>query len=922
MRNYIILNGSSSLQINGLLIQSLAPISKPLIRTQVEEIDGRDGDIITPLGFSAYDKEITVGLYGDFDINEIIAFFNSEGVVTFSNEPDKYYNYQIIDQIDFERLVRYRTATVTMHCQPFKYSTTEETETLGDNGTVSGEGSAIVLEDTGEAPFSKLDLKGNATQTTYSGKNLLPMINTTRTINGVTFTPRADGSIALSGTASAQTNYPINVDSASVTRNIHLSAGTYTVSWGSNPASSGMFVQAYYTVDGGSGLYSTGTFTVSGTQATLGAYIRVNNGINTNGTVIYPMLESGSTATAYEPYVGGTASPNPDYPQAVNTVTGEQTVKIADGDQKNIADPQTFIDWANRTYGLCVLYGWGSDANRPAHTSYDGRNNVVRFAADTLYSKRDLMSNPTYLESLVIFSGIFKENTQYTISFDFAKTNTSTASNLRMNYTDGTFNALNVSAIDGWTHLSVYSPAGKTIKNISMTYSSGTTYLDLDTLQIEEGTQASSYEPFISQTLPVNLGKNLLPITATSTTINGTTFTVNSDGSITVSGTPSAQANLAISNLVITPNDNLTISTDNIVTGASVVVKKTTNGTVTYPSVLYAPARKEFTLDSGSTYEQFMLRIATTFTGTATFKFQLEKGSTVTSYAPYFTPYELCKIGNYQDRIYKTDGKWYIEKQVGKLTLTGSSQLNYQNEVFVYNNWASDSLPLPMQETAYGSSANILVISDHYTGQKTDFRGSITTNSIAKVTGANSQIAWNDTRYTTVADMTSWLASNPTTVYYALATPVDEEITNETLIGQLEAIDTQAHAYKGRTHVTALAATGNAPHIIAAEVQTSSDGTVTNSGNYFSKPKLTIYGSGNIGVYLNGYQVFEIALGDEDHITIDTAAMEAYKDTLDNLKNRLVTGDYNNFALKVGENEITFSGIVSKCIVENYSRWL
>lgn len=127
MRNYITLNGKNSNEINGLLIQELPPISKPQIRTEVEEIDGRDGDIVTKLGFAAYDKEFTVGLYKDFDINEIIAYFNSEGTVIFSNESDKYYNYQIIDQIDFERLVRYRTATVRMHCQPFKYSTEERT---------------------------------------------------------------------------------------------------------------------------------------------------------------------------------------------------------------------------------------------------------------------------------------------------------------------------------------------------------------------------------------------------------------------------------------------------------------------------------------------------------------------------------------------------------------------------------------------------------------------------------------------------------------------------------------------------------------------------------------------------------------------------------------------------------------------------
>lgn len=131
--NYCILNEKKSTLIKGLLIQSLPPISKPLVRTQIEEIDGRDGDIVTKLGYSAYDKEMSIGLFGDYDIDEVIEFFDSEGEVIFSNEPDKYYKYQILDQIDFERLIRFKTATVTFHCQPFKFSAVDDDFTISKN---------------------------------------------------------------------------------------------------------------------------------------------------------------------------------------------------------------------------------------------------------------------------------------------------------------------------------------------------------------------------------------------------------------------------------------------------------------------------------------------------------------------------------------------------------------------------------------------------------------------------------------------------------------------------------------------------------------------------------------------------------------------------------------------------------------------
>lgn len=163
MINYIELNGEKSTSVKGLIIQSLPPISKPKMRTSIETIDGRDGDIVTKLGYSAYDKEVSIGLHGDFDIDDAIAFFDSEGEVVFGNEPDKYYRYQILDQIDFERLVRFRTAKVKMHVQPFKYDAVDRTFDIVNQFLHAKDSTASKFGITVTSSDGSIRVAGNAT---------------------------------------------------------------------------------------------------------------------------------------------------------------------------------------------------------------------------------------------------------------------------------------------------------------------------------------------------------------------------------------------------------------------------------------------------------------------------------------------------------------------------------------------------------------------------------------------------------------------------------------------------------------------------------------------------------------------------------------------------------------------------------------
>ena len=40
------------------------------------------------------------------------------------------------------------------------------------------------------------------------------------------------------------------------------------------------------------------------------------------------------------------------------------------------------------------------------------------------------------------------------------------------------------------------------------------------------------------------------------------------------------------------------------------------------------------------------------------------------------------------------------------------------------------------------------------------------------------------------------------------------------------------------------------------------------------------------------------------------------------LKNRMVTGDYDDFVLQSGNNTISFTGSVTQILINNYSRWV
>jgi hypothetical protein len=95
-----------------------------------------------------------------------------------------------------------------------------------------------------------------------------------------------------------------------------------------------------------------------------------------------------------------------------------------------------------------------------------------------------------------ILNGAFKENTQYTISFNGYRTaiESGNAGGFNIYYTDGVYDAIRVSTTNP-SFKSLTSRANKTISYIDATWgSTNETYIK--DLQLEEGTQATTYEEY------------------------------------------------------------------------------------------------------------------------------------------------------------------------------------------------------------------------------------------------------------------------------------------------------------------------------------------------------------------------------------------------------------------------------------------
>lgn len=348
-------------------------------------------------------------------------------------------------------------------------------------------------------------------------------------------------------------------------------------------------------------------------------------------------------------------------------------------------------------------------------------------------------------------------------------------------------------------------------------------------------------------------GKNVLDIFAsdktpgTTTSNNGVDYTLNSDGTITVYGTATARSDYTV-----------LLSTGHRVDGTNrKLVGEIVSGTFSasvgfliydgsYDKNTYVSCTEvgvplaTSTLETGVEYVRVRVRIGSGQSANCVVRMMIIDSSiSDLSYEPYvggipapnpdypqtinvatgtqtvtitdgdlqsqtynirLGSTELCKIGTYQDYIYKNNNNWYLHKAVDKITFDGSENWQVVAGAAITSYGLDDAL-----SGDYHSDAAATYLSNNFKTISTNDR--YVDNTL--FTNAFHMVVCTVTSITSLANFKSWLGSHNLVVYFALATPTDTQITDTDLISDLNALN-QAPLYEGDTNITV---TGVSPNL-------------------------------------------------------------------------------------------------------------
>ena len=329
-----------------------------------------------------------------------------------------------------------------------------------------------------------------------------------------------------------------------------------------------------------------------------------------------------------------------------------------------------------------------------------------------------------------------------------------------------------------------YNPAGNdyTIKpmvftpTVSGTYSvrvwghtlsANTTYSQF---QVEKGSQATAYEPY-SNICPISgfsalnvtrTGKNLFR-KGTTTSSNGVTFTVNNDGSVSLSGTATNTAFfIAFADMQI-PNGTYTLSG-----GYSALIAIYIRGSSSGVNILGSTGSPNSGVINMGVITGLIRIQSGTNTDGITLKPQLELGNQASDYTPYNGQTATVNFGQtvYGGVADVTNGK--VNVTHGYIDLS-SLNWNYNSS---YNFFAAG-----LVDIISGTGINqICTQYESITGVGNADMANVQNNTINHV---NTTVKIKDTRYTNASDFRS--AMSGVMLCYELATPTEITTTPENL---------------------------------------------------------------------------------------------------------------------------------------------
>lgn len=321
---------------------------------------------------------------------------------------------------------------------------------------------------------------------------------------------------------------------------------------------------------------------------------------------------------------------------------------------------------------------------------------------------------------------------------------------------------------------------------------------------------------------PAGGGKNILPITdwfeaGYSQTNSGVTMTVNADGSLTFTGTPTSKADFYLSekaathlfNLLTVEAGTYTISQSGIPTGVKFITSGGRGNGFPYTELTSTNTSATGTVTDGTVpFNYFVIRIPAGTSSNGTYKLQLETGSSPSTWTPYSN---ICPITGFDSvniwvqPTHDTTAEPTATIQLGETVYGGT--LDVVNGTMTVDRYY---LHVDAVKSTWGASNGFVRCYRYMTGYDTAFNTPLGSGGIGicnmltyytnmynrnaegvgLTSGANGyfsialtterlNLSGSETSAELLTAMNAWLLDNPLYILYPLATPFELTLTPE-----------------------------------------------------------------------------------------------------------------------------------------------